>query len=139
MTAGQGVLLGFDYGTKRIGVAVGQSLTGTARALETVAVRRGRPDWEVIARLLETWRPNRLVVGLPLNMDGGEQALSVAARRFCRQLEGRFHLPVDTMDERLSTFEARQRIATGEDPGEGLDAMAAQVILESWLVQTGNP
>lgn len=121
--------LGFDYGTERIGVAVGQSLTGTATPLETLAVRRGRPDWDRVRVLLDQWQPAALVVGTPLNMDGTPQPLGARADRFARQLAGRFGLPVHRADERLSSVEARQRLGRSRD----LDAVAAQVILETWL------
>lgn len=133
MSAGPVIVLGFDFGTRQIGVAVGQSLTGSARALDTVAVRPGGPDWAAIAGLIQDWRPAGLVVGLPLDLDGTEQEMTHAARRFGRQLAGRFGLPVHAMDERLTSREAcsilRER---GEDP-RATDPMAAQLILESWL------
>lgn len=129
-------LLCFDYGDKRIGVAVGQNLTATATALETIVSRRGRPDWRRIAILIRDWEPHALIVGNPLNMDGSRQPVTDAADRFARQLAGRFGLPVYRADERLSTFEATQR--TGMD--SGVDAVAAQVILETWLAaQPGTP
>jgi putative Holliday junction resolvase len=122
-------LLCFDYGAKRIGVAVGQSLTGTATPLEIVAARRGRPDWNRIAALIAEWRPDALVVGNPLNMDGTRQEATDAADRFARRLEGRFGLPVYREDERLSTVEAKNLLRSTRD----LDAVSAQLILESWL------
>jgi putative Holliday junction resolvase len=122
-------LVCFDYGEKRIGIAVGQDLTSTATPLETVAVRNGRPDWQRIAEIIEGWRPGALVVGRPLNMDGTRQPMTDAADRFARRLEGRFHLPVHRADERLSSYEARHRLRRERD----LDATAAQVILETWL------
>jgi len=126
-------LLAFDFGLKRIGVAVGQTLTGTANPLQTIAVRRDIPDWPAIARLIETWQPNALVVGMPLNMDGTEQQMTRCAKRFGRQLEGRFGLPVHLVDERLSTHEAKTRLSSvGRGEAEA-DPVAAQVILESWL------
>ncbi len=126
-------LLAFDFGLKRIGVAVGQTLTGTANPLQTVAVRRDTPDWPAITRLIETWAPNALVVGMPLNMDGTEQEMTRCAKRFGRQLEGRFGLPVHLVDERLSTREAKTRLSSvGRGKAEA-DPVAAQVILESWL------
>ncbi len=126
-------LLGFDYGEKRIGVAVGQTLTATAAPLGSVRVNRARPDWDAIARLIRTWQPDALVVGLPLNMDGSEQATTQAARRFKNQLEGRFHMPVHTADERLSTREARERLSARAVSRSGDDPVAAQVILETWF------
>lgn len=124
-------LLGFDYGSKRIGVAVGQTVTGTASPLQTLAVKHGRPDWEALTTLIELWAPEALVVGMPCNSDGSAHSLSPRIRRFCRQLEGRYHLPVHQIDERLSSDEASRRGA-----GIDVDAVAAQVILETWL---GNP
>lgn len=138
-----GTLLGFDYGTRHIGVAVGQALTGDARPLETLGTVNDKPDWSAIARLIETWRPSALVVGIPLNMDGSEQDMTHAARRFARQLEGRFGLAVHPVDERLSSIEAAEQLhARGdEDPAggrrprrrRGIDAVAAQVILQTWF------
>lgn len=137
MTAAPALLLGFDYGTRRIGVALGETLTASARPLGTVVVHRNRPDWEALGRLVEQWRPARLVVGLPLELDGGEQEVTRGARRFGRQLEGRYRLPVDLVDERLTTRAAReQRAASGRwrDP---IDPLAAQLILEGWLAERG--
>ncbi len=122
-------LLGFDFGKKRIGVAVGQSITGTASPIGIVNITRNRPDWEKIRQLVRDWRPDALVVGIPLNMDGTPQPMTRAAEKFSRQLQGQFHLPVYGMDERLSSFEAGNR--AGRDMP--VDAVAAQVILESWL------
>jgi len=131
-------LLAFDYGTRKIGVAVGQTLTATASPLEIITVRRSAPDWAAIARLIETWRPDALVVGDPLNMDGSEQTLTRAARRFGRQLAGRFHLPVHSADERLSTVEARSRMVERGLPVQDDDPVAAQIILETWFGMRGN-
>ena len=133
MTAEPITLLAFDYGEKRIGIAVGQTLTGTATPLDTIRVTRAKPDWAAIGRVLARWQPHALVVGLPLNMDGTEQDLTRAARRFARQLEGRFSLEVHLVDERLSTREARERLAREGRYEEEDHAVAAQVILEGWL------
>ncbi len=126
-------LLAFDFGLKRIGVAVGQTQTRSANPLDTVAVKQERPDWSAIARLIETWAPDSLVVGLPLNMDGSDQEMTHRARRFGRQLEGRFGLPVHLVDERLSTREARNRLELEGRSGEHADPTAAQIILEDWF------
>ncbi|NIV37284.1 MAG: Holliday junction resolvase RuvX, partial [Anaerolineae bacterium] len=105
-------ILAFDYGTQRIGVAVGQTVTATARGLTTLQNKNHNlPDWQAIAALLAEWQPALCVVGLPLQMDGGEQEMTRFARRFANQLHGRFGLPVDTMDERLSSYEAEQILA----------------------------
>lgn len=128
--------LGFDFGLKRIGVAVGQDLTRSATALETLAAVNGKPDWDAVARLLDQWHPHALIVGLPLNMDGTETELTPRARRFGNQLRERFKRPVHWMDERLSTIEAERLIAqSGSKRGADSDKLAAQLILQSWLLQ----
>jgi putative pre-16S rRNA nuclease len=126
-------LLAFDYGEKHIGVAVGQTLTGTANPLETVRVTSASPDWKAISRIVKTWQPGALVVGLPLNMDGSEQGVTRLARRFGNQLVGRYRLPVHLVDERLTTREARDRLVSTGRAGGDDHPVAAQVILESWL------
>ena len=126
-------LIAFDFGEKRIGTAIGQTVTGTAAALETVPVRKMRPDWDAIDRLVDTWRPDALVVGLPLNMDGTEQWITTRARSFARRLEQRFGLPVHLADERLSTREAWTRLVESGSRRRGPDPIAAQIILEGWL------
>ncbi len=135
MTAEPEVLLGFDFGAKRIGVAVGQSVTGSARPLKTVRARNNKPDWPGISELVSAWQPTGLVVGLPLNMDGTEQDTTDRARRFGRQLEARYRLPVHFVDERLSTVEAQARLRTRGRPDDELDPVAAQLILETWFTQ----
>ncbi len=136
MTASK-TYLGFDFGLKRIGVAVGQSLTHTATALETLAANNGKPDWSAVERLLKEWQPQAFVVGLPLNMDGTETEITPRTRRFGNQLHERFKLPVHWMDERLSTHEAERLIAqSGSKRGTDSDKLAAQLILQSWLEQT---
>ncbi len=134
-----GTLLAFDFGHKRIGVAVGQTLTGSANALAVVAVA-AKPDWQTIGRIIDEWKPVALVVGLPLAADGGETGMSEDARRFGRRLEGRYGIPVWYEDERLTSFSAEQRFVDARSRG-GMrrkdaalkDAMAAQIILENWL------
>ncbi len=130
-------VLGFDFGTKRIGVAIGNTLTGTARPLTVLPARDGVPDWTQLAALVAEWKPGRLVVGLPLNMDGSESELSTRARSFGRKLAGRLVLPVDVMDERLSSFEARGELLRGHDRRgkPEVDALAAALIVESWLAE----
>lgn len=103
-------LLSFDFGTKSIGVAIGQQLTGTARPLAALKANDGVPDWNKIEALLKEWQPDRVVVGLPLNMDGTEQPLTARARKFANRLHGRFGVQVDLHDERLSTVEARAEL-----------------------------
>ena len=122
-------LLCFDVGEKRIGTAVGQTVTGTATPLETIAVKNNKPDWDRISQLIQQWQPDKLVVGYPLQMDDNRQPMTERSERFVRQLDGRYHLPVETIDERLSSYEARQRIKSTRN----VDPVAAQVILETWL------
>lgn len=125
------VFLCFDHGEKRIGVAVGQSLTATATPLETIACKHRKPDWQRISRLVEQWRPAAFVVGKPLTMTGARQPATLAAETFARQLHGRYLLPVHFADERLSSHAARQEI---EDT-YSVDPVAARLILESWLAE----
>ena len=130
--------MAFDYGTRQIGVAIGQTLTGSAEPLTNLRARDGVPDWEQIARLIREWEPNVLVVGLPLNMDGSASDMSERAARFARRLNGRFQLPVETVDERLSTFEAKQHLKSqGRTPSsyrdDPVDSLAAALLLQTWL------
>jgi putative Holliday junction resolvase len=129
--------MGFDFGTRRIGVALGHELTATARPLSTLSSRGNRPDWAGIGRLIATWRPELVVVGIPYNLDGSEASTTGRARWFARQLKARFALPVCEADERLST-EAAVRAAIVLQPDKPLrkatlDPVAAAVILEGWL------
>jgi putative Holliday junction resolvase len=129
-----GALLGFDFGLRRIGVAVGQTLTGTASPLTTLISRNEQPDWAAIGRLVAEWQPEALVVGLPYQMDDQEAEVACRARRFARQLEGRYRLPVHLADERLTTREARRQLGRrGAEDRRLVDALAAQLILETWL------
>ena len=134
-----GTLLGFDFGMRRIGVAVGQTATRTAGALVTVS-HSNQPDWQAIEKLVREWEPVALVVGLPLDADGNETEMSRAARRFARNLERRFEKPVYFIDERLTSViagaqfaEARSQGMARRKDGRKLDAMAAKIILENWL------
>ena len=125
---GSGALV-FDFGLKHVGVATAEPKAHLARALTTVRARDGIPHWDALDRLVEEWRPEVLVVGLPLNMDGTPSDISAAARRFGGRLEGRYALPVEFADERLSTFEAVSRGGGHADA----HALAAEVIGETWL------
>jgi len=122
--------LGFDYGTQRIGVAYGQSVSGTAKALPILPAADGVPDWTQVQTLIDTWQPDVLIVGLPYNMDGSESELLQRARKFANRLHGRFHLPCYGIDERLSSHAAEELTGTSEEP---IDSVAAQLILESWF------
>jgi len=135
--AGQRLVLAFDYGTRRIGVAVGNEMLGSATALAPLPARNGIPDWQQIGQLLKEWQPDLLVVGLPLNMDGTESDMSRRARKFGNRLHGRFGKPVEVFDERGST-RAAKRIARdaghrGNYRDDGVDGIAAQLILQSFF------
>lgn len=129
-----GRILAFDWGLKRIGVAVGNGLLGTSEPLCILRARDGVPRWQDVAQLLEQWQPEQLLVGEPINMDGTAGEITRRAQRFGRQLEGRFMLPVALVDERLSSREARLRRGD-EGQQDHVDAEAAQIILQSWLSQ----
>lgn len=127
-------ILAFDFGTHRIGVAFGQELTGTATPLPILPARDGIPDWQQIEGLIQEWQPDAFVVGLPVNMDGTEGPITPRARKFGNRLHGRFHKPIHTMDERLSSIEAKEKLASATQKNSiGLDSMAATLILESWF------
>ena len=128
-----GTLIGFDFGPRKIGVAIGQRITGTAAPLTTLRGRGDRPDWPGIEALIREWQPEAAVVGLPFNMDDTETAIAPLARRFARQIQGRFGLPVHLVDERLTTLEARQILGRKATSREVVDAMAAKLLLETWL------
>ena len=135
-------VLGFDYGLRRIGVAVGQRITGTATALAIVRNSDAGPDWPALDGLLKTWRPQALVVGLPLTREGNEQPMTHAARAFAEQLRTRFALPVHFADERFSSRAAGANFAEARRAGHArkkdaamLDAQAARCIVEQWLNQ----
>jgi putative Holliday junction resolvase len=129
-------LLAFDYGLRHIGVAVGQRLISSANPLLVIKARDGVPDWQSVERVIREWQPDLLLVGLPLHMDGADSPMSERARKFARQLEGRFNKRVDMVDERLSSFAAKQnrREHAGDlDFGSNtVDAEAAVIILQDW-------
>jgi len=131
--------LGFDHGMKNIGVAVGQELTQTASPLTVIKARDGIPNWDEIEALIVQWQPERLIVGLPLNMDGTEQAMTRVARKFGNRLKGRFNIAVEWQDERLSTYEALEVLGVHSKlqakKRDDVDRISAQLILQSWLNQ----
>lgn len=130
-------LLGFDYGLKNIGIAVGQELTRTASPLAVIKARDGIPNWDEVAALLTEWQPELLIVGLPFNMDGTEQTMTTAARKFGNRLNGRFQIAVEWQDELLSTFEALKQLGIHNKlqskNRDDVDRVSAQLILQSWL------
>lgn len=138
-----GCVLGFDFGARRIGVASGNRISQTARPLPALLSHKGQPDWIRLDALLSEWKPEALVVGLPLTLDGGEQAITRGARAFAAALGERSGLPVQLVDERHTSQEAARRFAAQRAAGsarrrdaENLDSIAAAVILESWLTRT---
>ena len=135
-------LLAFDVGAKRIGVAVGNTVTLSAREVGVLDVHGTGPDWALLDRWVKEWQPQALVVGDPVPLDGGDQPARQRARGFARTLARRYALPVEQVDETLSSHEAAQRFAAGRAAGARrksqaatLDALAAVVILERWLTQ----
>jgi putative Holliday junction resolvase len=133
-------VLAFDFGLRRIGIAAGDTLTGTAAPRSAALVTRTGPDWPAIAREVNALKPRRLIVGAPYNVDGTPGALAPAARRFANELEHRFELPVSMVDERWSSLEAGTALKARRADGgrrrirrEDVDSAAAAVILERWL------
>ena len=131
--------LGFDFGLKRIGVAAGQDITRTAKPLLILKAVNGEPVWAEIGSIIQDWRPVALVVGVPHNPEHVDQSTVVRAKQFAQSLGQQFKLPVHTVDEHLTSFEAKQRL---REQGDGwkigakqIDSMAACIILESWLNQ----
>ncbi|MBQ8707598.1 MAG: Holliday junction resolvase RuvX [Succinivibrionaceae bacterium] len=136
-------VIGFDFGTRSIGVAVGQDLTCSAQPLSAVRADGGKPDWTAIEKIIREWQPDQLVVGLPLNMDGTDQKVTELARDFASQLAGRFHLPCALQDERLTTVAAKEYLF--EKGGyralkKGMvDSVSAVLITESYFENRPDP
>ena len=139
---GERTLLGFDFGKKYIGVAIAQEFTGTASALGSVKARDGIPQWDSLEKYIKEWEPDLLVVGLPLNMDGSEQQLTLDAKKFGKRLMGRLGLPVEFQDERLTTAAAKESLfAQGGFKNlkkDNIDAESAKLILESYFESLYN-
>jgi putative Holliday junction resolvase len=131
------MILAFDYGTHKIGVASGNSLLGTATPLKALPCKNTQPNWDDIAALLKEWEPEGLVVGLPLNMDGSESESTARAKKFANRLKGRFGMKVWLVDERLSTREARERTGIRQADSR-VDSMAAVIIAEGFLSEGGE-
>lgn len=135
----QGTVLAFDFGTRRIGVAIGELMLGRARPLTVIDAEANDARFAAIGKLVTEWQPARLVVGLPLGLDGQEHAMTDRARRFARQLEGRYRLPLALVDERLTSTAAEERLrAAGlgwRTRKASLDAEAAATLLQSYFDQ----
>lgn len=138
-------VLGFDYGTKKIGVAVGNRITNTTQPLKPVFARNSQPNWQNIDALIIEWKPGTLVVGLPLNLDGSSGEMALKASQFADTLKTRHSIPVTLIDERLSSSEADALIRESIQPGKSAarkrkntrDCVAAELILRTYL--TDNP
>ena len=130
-------LLAFDYGTKNIGVASGQTITHSANSLAPLKAKDGIPDWTQIEKLLAEWKPDLVLVGLPLNMDDSESELSTRARKFANRIHGRFGVKVELVDERLTSFEAKGEVmsrgGSRDYKHNPVDSIAARLILEGWF------
>lgn len=135
--------IGFDYGTKHLGMAVGGSASGRAEALASVSVRDSIPDWPLLDRLINEWKPAALILGLPLNMDDSENAMTRAARKFGHRLQGRYNLPVHWVDERLTSVDAKNTLVESRVPWKQrrakVDKLSAQNILQAYLDEQRGP
>lgn len=130
--------LGFDFGAKKIGIAVGHVMTGIANPLQTLRSINQNPDWDGITKLIKEWQPAGLIVGISKQDDGSNNLITPRMLKFCRQLEGRYNLPVSRQDETLSTFEAKQMLfdevnVSAKKLWAVQDQLAAQLILQTWL------
>ena len=125
-----GVVLGFDFGTRRIGVAIGNGLTGHARPLTTIDAADSDVRWRALSALIDAWQPVSLAVGIPRHPDDTPHAMTARCERFARQLEGRYRLPVARIDERYSSAVVEREA--------DVDAAAAAVILQQWLDRGAN-
>ncbi len=133
-------VLGFDFGLNRTGVAVGNTLTGLATPQTVLYAQNNQPDWQGIERLIQLWRPKILVVGMPRKLDGSDSSMQETILKFCRELEKRTALPVQTANEQLSSREAEQVLKSARQAGrkrkirkEEIDQLAAAIILENWM------
>ena len=137
---GQRTVIGFDFGKKYIGVAVGQEMTGSASPLGSIKANDGIPNWDSLASYLKEWQPDLIVVGLPLNMDGSEQQLTLDAKKFGQRIAGRFGLTVDFQDERLTTADAKEQLFSRGGyknlKKDNIDAESARLIIESFFEQS---
>ncbi len=135
-------VLGFDFGLKRIGVASGQSITGTASPLPEISARDGVPDWNAVGALISEWSPDLVLVGEPSNMDGTDSDMARRARKFANRIHGRFGVPIAMVDERLTSFEAKQLVKERyghQDFGRyAVDSIAASLIIEHWFASRGE-
>ncbi|WP_020559083.1 Holliday junction resolvase RuvX [Thiofilum flexile] len=137
------IVLGFDYGKNRTGVALANTLTGLATPLGILYAQKGEPDWIGIQNHIETWKPSLLVVGMPQKLDGSDSAMKEAILLFAKRLERKTQLPVQLANEQLTSQEANQRLISARQAGrkrkirkEEIDQLAAAIILENWMLET---
>jgi putative holliday junction resolvase len=134
-------VLGFDYGKKRIGIATGQTITQTATPCKTINQVDGNPDWSAIEAEIQQWRPQALIVGMPYHTDGSENQMTATVRQFCYELEKRFKLPVEEINEALSSQQAEARLKESmkinRQNKHEIDRMAAAIIVQRWLDEHG--
>ena len=137
-------VLAFDFGLKRTGVAVGNTLTGSATPECTLQSKDEKPNWDGITQLIEEWKPAKIVVGMPIELDDSESALTKRIERFCNQINGRYNLPVEQENEQFSSIEAAERLKQLRQSGrkqkvkkEEVDKIAASIILERWMRNNG--
>ena len=129
-------VIGFDYGERRIGIATGQVITSSATPLTTLNTINQKPDWHGIEKIINEWKPDALIVGQPLFLDGSDSEMTKKAERFSRQLDGRFHLRVYLINESLTSFEAEQHLTKkNQHNKQEIDKIAAAIIVQSWLEQ----
>lgn len=136
---GERTALGFDFGKKFIGVAVGQEITGTAKPLGSIKAQNGIPNWQQMESYFKEWQPDYVIVGLPLNMDGTEQQLTLDAKKFANRIHGRFGIAIELQDERLTTADAKERLFSQGGyrnlKKDNIDAFSAGLIIESFFEQ----
>jgi len=134
------VVIAFDFGLKRTGVAVGNTVIGSATPECTITSKNALPDWDAITELIQEWKPAHIVVGMPTELDGSENPLKKRIDRFCNQIQGRYNIAVDQENEQFSSIEAAQRLKQLRQSGrkqkvgkEEVDKIAASIILENWM------
>ena len=137
MNSGTKVILAFDFGLKHIGVAIGQEITNTAQTFFSLDAKNGEPDWSQLDLLVKEWNPKLMVVGNPLNMDGSDSEIKKNSDKFSDLINKRYNVPVELMDERLTTRAAKARLKSEEgsfiSSGKDTHQIAAQIILENWF------
>ena len=134
------VIIAFDFGLKHIGVAIGQEITSTAQTFRSLQANNGEPDWNILDILIKEWKPKLFVVGNPLNMDGSDSEMKKKSDKFSNLINKRYNIPVELIDERLTTREAKDRLRSAKENSISVSAdthqISAQIILESWFLES---